>query len=143
MAFQYFQIPAADGESVQAELNAFLAGKKVIRLEQHFVAEGASSFWAVSVQYSAGSGPSGNAAKRSAPFKNQVDYREILSPEDFTIYDRLRRLRKQLAKDEGLEVSAGWADWDGRPKGRNGAESRFADLEMRRFFRLEALFGAV
>ncbi len=35
MAFQYFQIPADSGESVQAELNAFLAGKKVTRREQH------------------------------------------------------------------------------------------------------------
>ena len=65
MAFQYFQIPAADGESAQAELNALgyafafakaqatslrdLAGKKVTRLEQHFVADGASSFWAVKI----------------------------------------------------------------------------------------------
>tara|TARA_R110002096_G_scaffold4501_25_gene21210 strand:- start:9830 stop:9952 length:123 start_codon:yes stop_codon:yes gene_type:complete len=35
-----FQIPVADGESAQAELNVSLAGKKVFRLEQHFVADG-------------------------------------------------------------------------------------------------------
>ncbi len=39
MAFHYFRVPVTGGD-LQAELNAFLTGKKVLRVEQHFVPDG-------------------------------------------------------------------------------------------------------
>jgi hypothetical protein len=42
--------------------------------------------------------PAAGAAARAG----RVDYREVLSPPEFAVYDRLRTLRKELAQAEGL-----------------------------------------
>jgi len=36
--------------------------------------------------------------------KPRVDYREILSPEEFTLFSRLRDKRKELAQRDGVQV---------------------------------------
>jgi superfamily II DNA helicase RecQ len=38
--------------------------------------------------------------------KSKVDYKEILSPEDFTLFSKLRETRKKLAEDSGQPVYA-------------------------------------
>ncbi len=38
----------------------------------------------------------------SAPKKGRIDYKEVLSPEDFEVYAALRELRKQVAEQEGV-----------------------------------------
>lgn len=42
---------------------------------------------------------------KSAP-RNRVDYKEILSPEDFELFAKLRELRKELAAEEAVPVYA-------------------------------------
>ncbi|WP_339132833.1 MAG: HRDC domain-containing protein [Candidatus Electrothrix sp. GW3-4] len=49
--------------------------------------------------------PMGDLAKTGRK-KSQVDYKEILSPEDFSVYAELRNLRKQIAEDEGIPAYA-------------------------------------
>ena len=100
MAFRFFSIPVSDPEPVQTELNGFLAGKMVARVEREFVADGANSFWAVAVEYHAGS-EGGKAGGKDAA-RPGVDYREVLEPEDFAVFADLRELRKELAAQEGV-----------------------------------------
>jgi hypothetical protein len=38
--------------------------------------------------------------------KSKADYKEILSPEDFSLFSKLREIRKKLAGDNGLPVYA-------------------------------------
>ena len=104
MAYRFFSIPLAQPESAEVELNRFLASVKVSGVEKHFVNDGTNSCWAVAVQY--GGAPGTNAAAGTTPGKtdNRIDYRDVLSPEQFAIYDRLRRLRKEVAETEKVKV---------------------------------------
>ena len=38
------------------------------------------------------------------PGKNKVDYKEILTPEQFAVFARLRELRKEIASREAVPV---------------------------------------
>jgi superfamily II DNA helicase RecQ len=74
-------------------------------VEKSFVADGAASGWALAVTWIEGDVPSAAGATDATVRRaegRKVDYREVLSPAEFTVYDRLRQLRKQLAEAEGL-----------------------------------------
>jgi superfamily II DNA helicase RecQ len=103
MAYKFFSIPMAAPEAAEAELNRFLASMKVSGMEKHFVNDGANSCWAVAVQYGGASitAPSGTDAAR-----NRVDYQQVLTPAEFTIYARLRTLRKEFADAQGVKLHA-------------------------------------
>jgi superfamily II DNA helicase RecQ len=38
--------------------------------------------------------------------KSKVDYKDILTPEEFTLFSKLREVRKKLAEENGLPVYA-------------------------------------
>ena len=50
MAFAFFRVSSADSESAN-ELNRFLAGNSVIRVERHFHAEQSEGYWSFCVEY--------------------------------------------------------------------------------------------
>ena len=39
---------------------------------------------------------------KDSPGKSRIDYKEVLSPEDFELFSRLRELRKSIADVEGI-----------------------------------------
>ena len=45
-------------------------------------------------------------ASSSSGKRNRIDYREVLSEEEFAIYSRLRDLRKSIAESEAVPVYA-------------------------------------
>ncbi len=96
MRHRFFAIPALDPAEAEAELNRFLGSHRVLSADRHLVADGAASFWAVGVSYSERSIPGSQARK------GRIDYREVLSPEDFAVYATLRELRKQVAEQQGV-----------------------------------------
>lgn len=97
MRYRYFAVRALDPESRAEALNRCLATEPVLSVEQAFVADGQNSFWSVRVCLS--------DEQASAPDKRRrgsgVDYRELLSPEHFAVYARLRSLRNRLAEEQG------------------------------------------
>jgi superfamily II DNA helicase RecQ len=108
MSLMFFAIPAATPEFAQNELNAFCAINAVVALEKHLVDCGLESFWSVCVTLRDGpgklpkaAGMAGQAGSRSA---GKIDYREVLSEADFSLYVRLRELRKSLAVQEAVPV---------------------------------------
>ncbi len=103
MAYKFFSIPIAAPEAAEAELNRFLASTKVSGIEKHFVNDGTNSCWAVAVQFGAATvaAPTGTDAAR-----NRIDYQQVLTPAEFTIYARLRSLRKELADAQGVKLHA-------------------------------------
>jgi len=102
VAFSYFSIPVRDSGAAQAELNAFLASHKVLSVDQRWVEAGANSFWAVSVDYLERGAV--YAAAGRIPGRNKIDYKEVLKPEEFVVFARLRDLRKEMAQAEGVPV---------------------------------------
>ena len=100
---RFFIIPISSISSTESELNAFLNTVKAINIQREFVTQGESSFWAVAVEYLTGDIQNesfGSQINR----KPRIDYKEILSPEDFTIYSKLREWRKDTADSEGVRV---------------------------------------
>ncbi len=101
MAFKFFIIPVRDANAAEAELNAFLGRHKVLSVDRRWVEQGTDSFWSVCVDYLTGSVPS---AQVGGPARGKVDYKEVLKPEDFAMFAKLREWRKDVAKQEAVPV---------------------------------------
>jgi superfamily II DNA helicase RecQ len=104
MSLRFFVVPVYDASAFEQELNRFLAGHKIVSIQRQLIDQGANSFWAICVDYlshAPGQTPSSTNLSRS-----RVDYKAILSTEEFTVYSRLRDLRKELAQSEAVPVYA-------------------------------------
>lgn len=106
MALKFFHIGTRDAEAMEAELNSFLSRHRIVTIERRFVDCGLDSFWALCVDYLHGEPSAG--ASHGAPGRadRKVDYKEVLNPEQFEIFAKLRDLRKQLAEQEAVPVYA-------------------------------------
>ena len=98
MKYAFFQVPAADGTAAAGELNSFLTGHRIIGIQKELVRQECAVYWAFCVEYF----DAGEQGK--GPFKNKVDYREILSEADFAVFSRLRDIRKRIAEEKGIPV---------------------------------------
>ena len=100
MPFKFFVISVRDDGSSAEELNSFLQSHRVLSVDRKWVDQGLDSFWSICVDYHVGGTDGGSRSKRS----RSKDYKDILSPEDFSHYAVLRELRKELAEKEGVPV---------------------------------------
>lgn len=100
MQFKSFRISLSGGEEVEAALNRFLSGHRVLSVERALVQDGSSSCWAVLVEHHVSSATGDAFAKTGG--KGRIDYREVLSEEDFRVYCRLREVRKRLSEKDGV-----------------------------------------
>ena len=102
MQLKAFTIPVHDEGSAMDEVNLFLRSHRVLAVDRHFVQDGANSVWAICVSYLGdATRPQMTGAKRP-----KVDYRELLSESDFSLFAKLRTLRKQIAEQEGVPADA-------------------------------------
>jgi superfamily II DNA helicase RecQ len=109
LALKFFRIPVEGSALVEAELNAYLSGHKVLRVTRELVERESSPGWAVCVEYMAGAvaaAAGSGGSSRGKGSAGKIDYREVLSAEHFTVYLKLRELRKELAQKEGVPVYA-------------------------------------
>lgn len=106
MALKFFRIPVEGSPAVEAELNAFLAGHKVLCVTRELVERESAPGWAVCVDYLAGGTVATPAAARGKNASSKIDYREVLSTEDFAVFAKLREQRKALSEKEGVPVYA-------------------------------------
>jgi superfamily II DNA helicase RecQ len=102
MRIDFFTIPVYGGEDATEEVNGLLSSGRILSVERQFVSHGEANFWSICVLSQPGA--SSSSSKRGK--KSGVDYREVLGPEDFAVYARLRDLRKDLAGREGVPVYA-------------------------------------
>lgn len=100
MKYKFFSIPARAPETAEAALNAFCSQHRVSFVEKQLVADGADSFWSVCVSWQDGEA----APSMASPLASQpkVDYKELLSGEDFSAYLELRNFRKGMAEAKGV-----------------------------------------
>jgi superfamily II DNA helicase RecQ len=105
MSYRFFVIPIRDEGSVTAELNGFLRSHRVLAVDRRWVDAGSESFWSFCVDYLEHSGgKSGPPIVRNGAGRGKVDYREVLSPEDFAVFARLRQARKDIAQADAVPV---------------------------------------
>lgn len=107
MELAFFRVSAeSPGEEVE-ELNAFLRSRRVLRVERHLVEAGHSSYWTICVEYVAERLSSAKVSSGAAGVtKGKVDYKELLSEDDFRVFSQLRSVRKRIAEQEGVPVYA-------------------------------------
>lgn len=120
MSLHCFTVRALDPEAEQRTLNNFCATQRVLKLERHFVPDGANSFWAICVEVADGPRPLPDALKqpdrRGAAKRASVpagtagtgkpDYKQLLSEDDFNLFAALRQWRKTQAEADGVPLYA-------------------------------------
>ena len=101
-----FNIPLTDTGNALAEMNRFLAGHKVLEVEQKFFQNEKGGCWSFCVRYIPGNSGSGSSGGRNS----KADYKQILSESEFVVFSRLREIRKVLANDDGVPAYAVFTD---------------------------------
>jgi superfamily II DNA helicase RecQ len=100
-----FLVPVLYGDEATEELNAFIASHRIAHIERRWVDQGAQSAWAFCVEYLLTS-PSRDSFQKAQLSRNRIDYKAILSPDEFTIFSLLRELRREVSQQEGVPVFA-------------------------------------
>ena len=104
LSLRFFQIPARGCSEGEGELNRFLCSHRVLAVDRRWVECGESSYWAICVDYLGGAEREATTSRTGK--KSRVDYKEVLSPEEFELYAKLRDLRKSISTSEGVPVYA-------------------------------------
>lgn len=103
LQFKFFTIPIKDSDAAEAEMNRFLASVKVITVYRDFVVDGGNSCRLIDIEYQTGDAAV-QAVKSGQSAKKKIDYKEVLSPDDFAVYARLRDWRKETGEKEGVQL---------------------------------------
>lgn len=90
-----FFISLADDGGAQEEMNAFLRGHRVISIDKAFTGSG----WSFCVEWIDGGG---NSAKSTDWRQKRIDYRQVLSAEQFERFAALRERRKVISIEDGI-----------------------------------------
>jgi superfamily II DNA helicase RecQ len=98
LRYKIITIPVPDTQDQVELLNAFLGTHRIISVEKNLLQAGSQASWVFLVEYY--EGKSENEGSKNA----KVDYKEILSAEDFALFSQLRDYRKQIAESEGKPV---------------------------------------
>lgn len=99
MPFKFLFVPLRDSSAAEAELNGFLAQHRVLAVERQWVDAGAQSGWGVCIEFVV---TTAGGTATSAGQRGKVDYKNVLSPEEFAVFAKLRDLRKQMAQVEAV-----------------------------------------
>jgi superfamily II DNA helicase RecQ len=96
--YRTFFISPFGEASVCDELNAFLKAHRIVNVEKKMIDGERGTGWLFLVEYG-----DGKAQQSSGP---KVDYAELFNKQDYALFEKLRKLRKEVAEKEGLPVYA-------------------------------------
>jgi superfamily II DNA helicase RecQ len=102
MALRFFTVPVQSSEEAEAEVNAFLSGHRVLTVDRHWVDLGGNSFWALCIDFLPG-----RTSEKGTKFgagRSRIDYKEVLSADEFEVFAKLRDVRKEIAQAEAIPV---------------------------------------
>lgn len=104
MALYFFTIPVSNSKQAEIELNQFISQNKILTTEKQFVADGSNSLWSICVTTT----PLNEelSIKKQKGKRSAIDYKEVLSIEDFTVFAELRKLRKEISDSQGIPAYA-------------------------------------
>ncbi len=109
MQIKIFDILAAAPEQEIEEVNKFIRGHKVVDIDKQFyVSSDNVGHWSLCVTYlfAANHQPQGSSFEK----REKIDYKEVLSAEDFEKFTKLRVIRKKLATDDAVPAYAVFTD---------------------------------
>ncbi|MCP4282812.1 MAG: hypothetical protein GY776_22810 [Alteromonas sp.] len=99
--YKIFSLPTIGDEAQESALNHFLAQHKIIHVDRQIVSLGEQSYWTLCVNYQ---GQATQHKVASADKKPRIDYKEVLTEAQFSVFAALRELRKELAAKDGVPV---------------------------------------
>ncbi len=103
LQFKFFFISARSSSEDEDLLNRFLQHNRIISIHREFVQDGENSYWSLVVEYLSGENQTPGQSRRGSD-KKRVDYKEVLAPEDFGVFAKLREWRKEIAAETGVPV---------------------------------------
>jgi superfamily II DNA helicase RecQ len=98
--YKFFTIPIDSSDDIELELNRFIQSHKIIKVNKELITNRNEAYWCFLIEYLGKADTDDTTTKNKS--KPKVDYKEILSPEDFTLYAKIRDWRKQSAENEGI-----------------------------------------
>lgn len=107
MQIRVFNIPISDTGEMQAEMNRFLAGQRILEVEQRFYQNEKGSYWSFCVRYLISN--AGNFQQQQSA-KQKIDYKELLNENEFAIFSKLRECRKIIAANDAVPAYAVFTD---------------------------------
>lgn len=102
MQFQLFEIPVGDAVALE-HFNRFLRGNKILQTDKHFVATSNGALWYFCVAYMQG-------AVTATNNREKKDYKSILDEKTFEKFSLLRKIRKNVAVENGVPAYAIFTD---------------------------------
>ncbi len=99
-------MPITDNGAMLAEMNRFLAGQKVLEVEQRFFQNEKGAYWSFCVRYLSGDA----SVFPSQMNKQKVDYKEVLNENEFVVFSKLRECRKIIATSDAMPAYAVFTD---------------------------------
>ena len=94
MKTKFFTIPVMDSDAAESALNQFCDQHTIVDIQRHY--DSARGIWAVCVIWLAQDGELPKDNKQNSR-KPKVDYREVLSAEDFEKFSQLRNRNRNDA----------------------------------------------
>ena len=89
--FMTFFISPFSEPSASAELNNFLKSHRIINVEKRLIDGERGTGWVFLVEYTELEG-----GKSAYTMSSKVDWRDVLNPSQFAVYDLLRKKRKEI-----------------------------------------------
>jgi len=107
--YRTFSQPLPGGEEIEHELNVFLSSHRILGVVRHLVTrrEGdcEQPYLVYNVEYAARETSGGYPlAGDGRPTTKGVDYAAVLDPESFKVFDALRKMRKEVAREESVSA---------------------------------------
>lgn len=101
MQIRIFTLSVNSTEDEQETMNRFLRSHRIIEVRQQY--DESRGVWSFAVSYVGG--------EMLLPQKaDKIDYKEVLTPEQFAAFCTLRERRKAIAKDENVPAYAIFTD---------------------------------
>lgn len=91
--FMTFFVSPFSEPSSHAELNNFLRSRRIINVEKRLIDGKRGTGWIFLVEYSDNDG-----SKPSYTMSSKIDWRDVLNPSQFAVYDLLRKKRKEIGE---------------------------------------------
>ncbi|MDP6941141.1 MAG: HRDC domain-containing protein [Planctomycetota bacterium] len=101
MQFYIFSVPAHGDPQAMEELNHFLRANRVVDVRKELVNHGNNPTWTFCVECLE---HAPNVVKNPKAKESKIDYKDVLNAEDFSLFQKLREKRKQLALKDGSPV---------------------------------------
>lgn len=106
MQIKTFKVPLGDTSGVEEELNKFLRGHRVLKVERAFCLDG-SGYLAVCIEYME-SEPKNEQVMKSV----KKDVTKELTEKELAVYEQLRKRRRELAAEKSLPAYMIFTDAD-------------------------------